>query len=156
MNKSVSPQFLALWSRDEYAAVRELFTTGDIHEIVKQYLGTALWSSVGDDGISLLIGNDVYDIAYDSRFDAATDVLAFLSRVLPGDMPTLRGLGNDGIGHNLWLNRCGDGEGFWSRGLEEVGDRLSAIATDMGPLDPIVGDDGVIHFEPEHQDEERG
>lgn len=48
-------------------------------------------------------------------------------------------------GYDLWLTRNGHGVGFWARELDELGDRLTAIAEQMGGRDLYVGDDGLIY-----------
>ena len=48
-------------------------------------------------------------------------------------------------GYDFWLTRNGHGVGFWSRELDELGDRLTAIAEQMGGRDLYIGDDGLIY-----------
>jgi hypothetical protein len=48
-------------------------------------------------------------------------------------------------GHDFWLTRCGHGAGFWDRGLDELGDRLTEACKAYGSLDLYVGDDGQIY-----------
>lgn len=54
----------------------------------------------------------------------------------------------DQLGHDLWLTSQGHGVGFWSRGLGEVGDKLTESCSIKGfnCLDPYVGDDNLIYF----------
>lgn len=48
-------------------------------------------------------------------------------------------------GCDFWLTRNGHGVGFWDRGLDALGDRLTAIAEQMGGRDLYAGDDGLIY-----------
>lgn len=138
MENGLSPRFLSLWREERCVTVRQLFTPNDILEIAKQYLETALWES----------GNtvDAYSVEYESRFRAASDALDFLSLVSSPDLRILAEMENTDIGHDLWLNRTGAGEGFWSRGLGAVGDRLSDTAHSMEETYLEIGDDGVTRL----------
>jgi hypothetical protein len=49
------------------------------------------------------------------------------------------------LGHDFWLNRNRHGTGFGDRGMEEVGERLSAAADKFRECDLYLGDDGRIH-----------
>lgn len=60
----------------------------------------------------------------------------------------LEGIDPEQAGTDFWLTRCGAGAGFWDRGLEEVGDRLSNACgydTKFPNVDLYVGDDGKVH-----------
>lgn len=48
-------------------------------------------------------------------------------------------------GYDFWLTRNGHGVGFWDRDLDALGDRLTAIAEQMGGRDLYTGDDGLIY-----------
>lgn len=48
-------------------------------------------------------------------------------------------------GHDFWLTRNGHGAGFWDRGYEEVGERLSEAARKFGECDLYLGDDGRLY-----------
>lgn len=52
----------------------------------------------------------------------------------------------DYIGHDLWLNTCGHGSGFWDGDWEEViGKKLSAWCDNQGDIEIYPGDDGLIY-----------
>jgi len=51
-------------------------------------------------------------------------------------------------GHDFWFTRNGHGAGFWDRGLDALGDRLSAASRAYGPCDLYLGDDDKIHTYP--------
>lgn len=48
------------------------------------------------------------------------------------------------LGHDFWLTRNGEGAGFWDRGLEPLGDKLTEASKTYGGVDLYVGDDGKI------------
>lgn len=48
-------------------------------------------------------------------------------------------------GRDLWYTRNGHGVGYWDRGLNEIGDVLSALAHKLGESDAYLGDDGRIY-----------
>ena len=41
-------------------------------------------------------------------------------------------------GQDFWLTRNGHGVGFWDRGLNDLGERLSKAAKVYGPCDPYL------------------
>jgi hypothetical protein len=49
-------------------------------------------------------------------------------------------------GHDFWLTRCGHGAGFWDRGLDDLGDRLTAACEPYGNIDLYLGDDGKMYL----------
>lgn len=53
----------------------------------------------------------------------------------------------DIAGHDFWLTRAGHGAGYWDRGLEELGARLTAAAKAYGNVDPYIADDGQIYID---------
>lgn len=58
---------------------------------------------------------------------------------------TLEGLTEGYAGHDFWLTRCGHGVGYWSRGLMDLGERLSAAARAYGePAIPYELEDGTV------------
>lgn len=48
-------------------------------------------------------------------------------------------------GHDFWFTRNGLGVGFWDRGMDELGERLSEAARAYGVCDLYIGDDGKIY-----------
>lgn len=59
------------------------------------------------------------------------------------------GYGSVQAGHDFWLTRCGHGAGFWDRGLDDVGDKLTALVghgTEWPNLDVYKGDDGLAYL----------
>lgn len=52
------------------------------------------------------------------------------------------------LGQDLWLTSAGHGVGFWSRGLGELGERLTEATKHMIDLDKYtyIGDDQLIYL----------
>lgn len=52
------------------------------------------------------------------------------------------------LGQNLWLISAGHGVGFWSRGLGELGERLTEATKHIIDLDKYtyIGDDQLIYL----------
>lgn len=48
-------------------------------------------------------------------------------------------------GHDFWLTRNGHGAGFWDRGLEDLGDRLTEASKLAGETWVYVGDDNKVY-----------
>ena len=51
--------------------------------------------------------------------------------------------------YDLWLTRNGHGAGFWDRPElygQDVADKLTRIAEEMGPQDIYPGDDGLLYL----------
>lgn len=55
------------------------------------------------------------------------------------------GLDEEQAGVDFWLTRCGHGAGYWDRGAEEAGDKLTAAAKAFGNCDLYRGDNGKIY-----------
>lgn len=53
--------------------------------------------------------------------------------------------GFEKAGHDLFLTAAGHGCGFWDRGLEALGDRLTEASKANPALEAYVGDDGLIY-----------
>lgn len=109
----------------------------------RQYLETALWSSLDDDGKPMDRTYSVSDIAEESKAAAQEECLDFIS----ANARDLEIHGDAGqAGHDFWLTRNGHGAGFWDRGLGDLGDRLTAACRAYGESDPYVGDDGRVYL----------
>lgn len=48
-------------------------------------------------------------------------------------------------GHDFWLTRNHHGAGFWDRGLDDVGRRLTEMSHPYGDADCYLGDDGKVY-----------
>lgn len=117
----------------------------DLDEIVRAYVGCALWSSIDDDGDPLDDGRDEDDIAPECLAMMRADCEAFLALVAD-TIPAYIAAGGSAeqFGHDFWLTRNGHGAGFWDRGLGALGDRLSTACKPFGTMDLYIGDDGKV------------
>lgn len=117
----------------------------NIEAMLASYLDTALWSSVGDDGMPLDDTHFTTDFTPQSVLNARADCRDFVHQCTEAglDLDTT-GLSSSNIGHDLWLTRNRHGAGFWDRGLGDLGERLTKIAIDMGAVDICVGDDNKL------------
>lgn len=116
------------------------------------YVEAALWSSTyGENGENNLDDGE-HDLSEDCRNQMLRDCADFFAYCeaegidpLPEyDCPEY---GNaEKSGHDFWLTRNSHGVGYWDRGLEEIGDRLTRAAKTFGECDLYVGDDGEIHM----------
>lgn len=128
----------------------------------RAYIECALWSSTvtvkDDTGSDLDINIDdcysISDIAPETlakmiadcaKFQADNEALlitAYSLYSLPSDGETTpENMG----GHDFWLTRCGHGAGFWDRGLDDVGNKLTDACKAYGNVDLYVGGDGKIY-----------
>ena len=124
-----------------------------INNVLQGYLEAALWAE-GEDG-EFDVKSIETDIAPESIEKAKSDIKRFLEKI--GDEAYEANWGEffsgegamtpDQIGHDLLLTRNGHGSGFWDRGLDEIGEKLSDAAREMGSVDVYEGDDGIIYIE---------
>lgn len=131
----VSEEFMEIWRDGRFSGVRKNFQTEDIVEITKSSLLTLLWS----DGRG---AEEIRDTAREDRLRMAKDTLVFLSGITPEDVPLVKAIGMEQIGHDITLTRNGEGAGFWSRGHGSMGDRLSKLAEDLLPASVEELEDG--------------
>ena len=122
------------------------------------YIVAALWSTNDE---STEAGGEPLDKNYDAE-DIASETLERIvadcekfqrenaaDLVLYRDMREYdpsQGTIDEYAGHDFWLTRNGHGVGFWDRGLDELGDRLSDAAHKFGETNLYVGDDGKIYL----------
>jgi len=111
----------------------------------RAYVACALWSSTdeaNEQGGSMMDGNyDIDDINSQSLEEMRADCLDFWE----AQSELLEGLDPEQCGHDFWLTRNGHGAGFWDRGLEELGDKLSEACRPYGECYLYVGDDGEVY-----------
>jgi len=112
----------------------------DINKFLSGYIGCALWSTTDcreDDPD----GNEPYNL--DDEFNSVSDACksAMLSdcedfiKANEADLEAFKeatGRDDSDIGHDFWLTRSGHGAGFWDRGADELGDRLSDACKPYG------------------------
>lgn len=143
--------------------IEDVWGESTIDDIVRQYLGTALWSSTitetDEDGEEQDTPADelfsVDDCDEESLKQAYADVRTFLQDALKiGLTPDVMdefGMEYDRIGHDLWLTRNGHGAGFWDGDYEsddlDLGDKLSELAHAYGESYIFPNEDGRFTIE---------
>jgi len=108
--------------------------------MLKNYIEAAIWTEEENNNLEGATMEYVHD---DSIIDSWQDVKKFI--LMAGSL--LDGMDSEQIGHDLWLTRNGHGTGFWDRGLGEVGEALTKLASSMGGKNLFWGEDGKIHIE---------
>lgn len=107
----------------------------------EQYIETALWSSMDDEGRPLDDNFDISDIAPETLDKMVADAKAFQGEHWD-DIKSDPGR----AGHDFWLTRNGHGAGFWDGDWPEPeATRLTDAAHAYGSFDLLVGDDGMVH-----------
>ena len=122
-------------------------------EFLRAYVECALWSSDPDGdgmGASLLdLGYDIDDISEKSFSRMFSDCIKFLNRTDTVDESPLYLSHPDRIidaGHDFWLNRNGNGAGFWDGDWPEpLATRLDELSKSFGECGLYLGDDDLIH-----------
>lgn len=114
-------------------------------EFVRQYLGTALWSS-GDEFDEYMID----DFAPEAVRRAVADCDAFLDSIDHVDLEAAwlgRGDAFIRAAHDFCLTRNRHGVGFWDGDWSEpAASILTEAAHRAGEVNIYVGDDGRLHF----------
>lgn len=117
----------------------------------RQYIKTALWSSVDEDGASFEDALNGSDFAEGEIEQALAELWQFLVQVVP--LWAKPGVTRDmeQLGHDFWLTRNGHGAGFWARpemwGGEENAQKLTEAARACGERYIYRDDEGQLHFE---------
>ena len=107
------------------------------------YVTAALWSSTNnnDEPLDGLYSENDFD--RDSLEKMRVHALKFFT----DNIDLINSADNysyEQAGHDLWLTENGHGAGFWDRGLNDIGDKLTEIAGDH-VTDIYVGDDGRLY-----------
>ena len=109
-------------------------------KFTQQYIETALWSSVDDEGEPMDRESGPSDLAPETLDAMKADCAAFQEQA--GEMldenPEMGG-------HDFWLTRNGPGAGFWDGDWPINGERLTELSEAFGEVDLYVGDDGLIY-----------
>jgi hypothetical protein len=122
----------------------EAFLTG--------YVSCLLWAETDDlapgGGSPLDENYDADDIAPEAKAEIERDCRAFYADHTPhrADLDAFETVFSaEQAGHDFYLTRNGHGAGFWDRGLEDVGMRLTAACKPFGTQGAYIGDDGRIY-----------
>jgi hypothetical protein len=129
---------------DETTEIKESNTNSS--PALRQYLETALWSSNDEDGEPLDSNYSIEDISPESVNKSKNELADFLKKAkkwLPKDVDITS------VAHDFWMSRNGHGSGFFDADYVDGQPRkmLQTIAGTFRNVDPVVGDDGKIHFE---------
>jgi len=126
--------------QDEFLMIENEVASKDTISMLDSYIEAAIFTAeeeLGSEGdLESYINND-------SKIDAYTDIRDFVNAA--GSL--LNNIDPSQIGHDLWLTRNGHGAGFWDRGLGDVGEKLSQIASKMGERNVFWDDEGKISIE---------
>lgn len=119
----------------------------EISDFFQAYLTCALWSSTCDDGEPLDYQYTTEDLSDDCHASMFEDCINFFTanNTLLSHAIEKYDYSYSQAGHDFWLTRNGHGAGFWDRGLNDLGDKLTLAAKSYGSCDLYVGDDGKIY-----------
>ena len=123
----------------------------NLDEFVHAYMVCAMWSSTDEHGEPLDAVFSPDDISDETRASMLEDCKDFAESNAADLAEYCARMGNEQwsgeqrAGHDFWLNRNGHGAGFWDRGLDALGERLSDAAKVYGSHDLYAGDDGWIY-----------
>jgi hypothetical protein len=131
---------------DEIDSVEGYVPDEWLDAMVSAYVECALWSSTwseteDSDPVPLDEDYSTSDVADEALDEARSDCRDFAK----GEWSDLWDMDAGQAGHDFWLTRNHHGAGFWDRGLEDKGDRLTKAAHIYGGIDPYVGDDGKVY-----------
>lgn len=122
-----------------------------LEDFISGYIACAIWSAPEDDDGNNLDAYDASDIAPEAMQDIREDCADFVSanradlEEYAEKMGTGEHTGAEMAGHDFSLTRNRHGAGFWDRGLDKLGERLSEAARVYGSSDLYLGDDGKLH-----------
>ena len=124
----------------------DLVLEGISKNVLRQYIGSALWSSNDDEDEPLDSNYDMSDLDKSVLNQAKKDLAKFWKQA--GGL--LKGEDETQAAHDFWLTRNGHGAGFWDRTYNNdedgtKGDKLTKIAEKFGEINLYVGDDGKIY-----------
>ena len=129
---------------------RKRYGTVTMNKALASYLGTALWSSTGDDDEPLDNEFSIYDFDEEAMASASGDVEKFIAplpRADEGPSESFERQDIEKVMHDFWLTRNGHGAGFWDGDYPEaLGALLTVLAEKFGDTDIYVGDDGKLYF----------
>jgi len=128
----------------------------EIDVMTKHYILCALWSSCDEFEQPLDAVYTPSDVSPDAWADARSACADFVgqAREIIESLPNWYGAHPDcgkkfpkyaAAGHDFWLTRNGHGAGFWDRGLNDAGGKLTDMCVGYNGVDMYVGDDGNIH-----------
>lgn len=122
--------------------------TKRLPRMVQGYIEAALWSSTDDDGTPLDSNFTEMDLSDEAREAMERDCAEFLeyNHDAVEDFMLVTGRTMPDVGHDLWLTRNRHGTGFWDRGGEGIGEKLTKAAHTLGESVLYVSDDGTVEL----------
>ena len=120
-------------------------------EFYQAYMEAALWSSTYGENGEFNLDDKKHELSNEAKNKMLIDCANFfhvceITGIDPMPEYDCAEYSNaEKSGHDFWLTRNGHGAGYWDRGLEDTGRRLTDAAKTFGNCDLYVGDDGEIH-----------
>ena len=114
-------------------------------QFTDSYLETLFWSECQENGDPMDDDFGPEDLAPEALEEIKKDCTAFFwdNRELLDQTP--ESYTYEQAGHDFALTRNGHGAGFWDRGLEKLGDDLTAACDGYGSQNLYIGDDGLVY-----------
>ncbi len=116
-----------------------------IDATVSAYLDAVIFTDCGEDA-DVPEGAQFADVAIIEAYATCADFLTQAMRAGLWQQWLDAGMTIAAFAYDYWLTRNSHGAGFWDRGLGELGDNLSDMATIQGSVYAYAGDDGLIYF----------
>lgn len=116
-----------------------------IDAMVSAYLEAVVFTDCGEDS-DVPKGAQFADVAIIEAYATCADFLTQAMRAGLWQQWIDANKTIEAFAYDYWLTRNGHGAGFWDRGLDELGDKLSEMAKLQGSVDAYAGDDGLIYF----------
>lgn len=115
-----------------------------LDEFTTQYIVTALWASLGDDGVPLDKEHEPHDLTPEAIDTTQKDCARFQAE----NSAVLEGLDMGTAGHDFWLSRNGHGAGYFDG--DQYDDASALLLQDQarrfGTCDLYKGDDGKLYI----------
>lgn len=114
---------------------------------VNGYIKCALWLTTDEDGNSVETNEDMLDD--DSRRKMVEDADSFYEsneKLINETVINDDSYDFSTAGHDFFLTRNRHGAGYWDRGLEENGEKLTKLAHSEGEAYAYLGDDGKVYY----------
>ncbi len=126
-----------------------MFTSEQLIEVTYGYIVAMLWStgdgeeheSYEDFELSEPANDKAYHICTQFVNNNFMDCQLFIEQYQPKQGHNVY----ECLGHDLWLTSAGHGVGFWDRGLDDLGNRLSTASEEFA-IDCYLGDDNLIYL----------
>lgn len=115
-----------------------------LETFVTHYIIALFWTETDDDDQPLDAVSSTDDLDGDSYMEIRKDCEKFVTEnrvlleLLPYDF--------DQAGHDFALTRNGHGVGFWDRGTDELGDKLTEKCDEYGQCYLYLDDIGKVHY----------